>query len=141
LRRPAPAALRPGQGRALPRRRRLPAEAGQQRVPAPPRPAGRAAGAADGALVMRCVRVDGGFADWRDKARTLMHEGVPPSEICWCDELAPADLFGGEGMARYAPGARIRVPREVLGLLEPAARVRVAERCALRYRILWRVAR
>ena len=90
---------------------------------------------------MRCVRVDGGFADWRDKARTLMHEGVPPSEICWCDELAPADLFAEEEMARYAPGARIRVPRQVLELLERAARFRMAERWALLYRILWRVAR
>lgn len=89
---------------------------------------------------MRCVRVDGGFADWRDKARTLLHEGVPPALVSWRDELMPADLFAEEALARYAPGSQVTVPLQVLELLERAARFRVAERWALLYRILWRVA-
>lgn len=89
---------------------------------------------------MRCVRIDGGFADWRDKARTLLHEGVPPDYVSWRDELMPADLFAEEAMARYAPGAQVTVPRAVLEQLEQAARFRVPERWALLYRILWRVA-
>jgi probable DNA metabolism protein len=90
---------------------------------------------------MRCVRIDGGFADWRDKARTLLREGVQPDYVSWRDELMPADLFAEEGLARYAPGAQVTVPRAVLEQLEQAARFRVPERWALLYRILWRVAR
>jgi probable DNA metabolism protein len=89
---------------------------------------------------MRCVRIDGGFADWRDKARTLLHDGVPPDYVSWRDELMPADLFAEETLARYAPGARVTVPRTVLDMLERAARFRMPERWALLYRILWRVA-
>lgn len=90
---------------------------------------------------MRCVRIEGGFADWRDKARTLLREGVPPAFVSWRDELTPADLFAEEALARYTPDRQVTVPREVLELLERAARFRVPERWALLYRILWRVAR
>lgn len=89
---------------------------------------------------MHCVRIDGGFADWRDKARTLLREGVPPDYVSWRDELMPADLFAEETLACYAPGAQVTVPRNVLNMLERAARFRMPERWALLYRILWRVA-
>ncbi len=90
---------------------------------------------------MRCVRIDGGgFDDWRDKARTLLREGVPPDYVSWRDELMPADLFAEETLARYAPGAQVTVSRNVLDMLERASRFRMPERWALLYRILWRVA-
>lgn len=86
-------------------------------------------------------RVDGSFADWRCRARALLHRQVPPHEVNWAGAEEPAGLFDDtrqEGSSLSAP--LIKVPKPLLAELEMAASYRVDKRWSLLYRVLWRVA-
>lgn len=82
------------------------------------------------------------FATWRDAARRLLAEGVPPADILW---EKPGGLFSGlaEAPANYhvSRSSTPAVPRSFLDLARNAACHRDPARWALLYRILWRITR
>ncbi|PVA08197.1 UdgX family uracil-DNA binding protein [Thalassorhabdomicrobium marinisediminis] len=73
---------------------------------------------------------------WRDAARGLLGAGVPPADIAWGDEDAPAGLFDA-APAPPASGA-ITVPRSFLSLAQSVVWHSDPARFALLYRVLWR---
>ncbi|MFS0754750.1 UdgX family uracil-DNA binding protein [Noviherbaspirillum sp. 1P10PC] len=83
----------------------------------------------------------GAFGEWRNAARTLLAQAVPPHDVDW---VAPgdADLFGNEALdtlaAASTPGPALRISSGLLGMLEAASCFRADDRWALLYRILWR---
>lgn len=95
-------------------------------------------------------------AGWREAARALLAEAVPPAEIVWQAGAMEPDLFGepvsearqpgtegGGGGAEAGPGdgaGRVRVPRGFVELAERVACHRDPDRFALLYRVLWRLA-
>lgn len=91
---------------------------------------------------MHRANFDGSFAAWRVIARDLLQRGIAPHQVDWRDEDSSAGLFDQVCDTLHAtPATRApRVPRQLLELLESAARFRVEDRWSLLYRILWRVA-
>ncbi|MBX9815783.1 MAG: uracil-DNA glycosylase [Proteobacteria bacterium SG_bin5] len=80
------------------------------------------------------------FDGWRQAARALALERVPPGEIVWQIEGAPGDLFAGEAEARAAPpAAGLTVPRGFLDLAGNVILHRDPERFALLYTLLLRL--
>lgn len=84
------------------------------------------------------------FSSWRERARTLLEDGVPPSEVVWAD----ADAGQGELFSEApVPTARVRevdpvaVPKSFLSLAGAVACHSSPQRWALLYRILWRIAK
>lgn len=80
----------------------------------------------------------GSFGEWRNAARTLLAQGVPPHDVDW---VAPGevDLFGNDALAdASAPSASLRISSGLLSMLEAASCFRAPDRWALLYRILWR---
>lgn len=88
------------------------------------------------------------LASWRDAARQLLAEGVPPEAITWQSNAAgdqtsvTSDLFASH-RAPAAPGKRteaptLRVPRDFVELAERVLCHRDPHRHALLYRVLWR---
>ncbi len=75
------------------------------------------------------------FASWREAAKGLLAEGIPPEEILWEKE---AGLFGT--IASMANGT-LRVPKEFISLAQSVSCHCDAGRWALLYRILWRIAK
>ncbi len=75
---------------------------------------------------------------WRDAARALLSEGVPPGQVEWTIEGADqAPLFGGAGVpVRTAP---VTVPRSFLGLAETVVWHDDPQRFAHLYAFLWRL--
>ncbi|MYM24758.1 UdgX family uracil-DNA binding protein [Duganella sp. FT135W] len=89
------------------------------------------------------------FAQWRDAARTLLARGVAPESVQWIAAPDGGDLFAGADSVadRVADSAAdagptnavaIRLPRELVELLECAACCRVPDRWALLYQVVWR---
>lgn len=88
---------------------------------------------------MRVLCCDDQFDCWRDQARQLLLEAVPPHAVVWEDE-AHRQLFAAEPLPAYTgPTRAVRVPSSLLAELKSAARYRTAGRWNLLYRILWRV--
>ncbi|MGN6277661.1 MAG: UdgX family uracil-DNA binding protein [Sphingomonas sp.] len=80
------------------------------------------------------------FDGWREAARGLALDRVPPEEIVWQVGDAPADLFAGRSDShRIDPSARLSVPRGFLDLAKNAILHRDAERFALLYTLLVRL--
>jgi probable DNA metabolism protein len=80
------------------------------------------------------------FDGWRDAARPLALERVPPGEIVWQVGDAPADLFAGQSASHQVdPTARLTVPRGFLDLARNAILHREPERFALLYTLLLRL--
>ncbi|MGL4314503.1 MAG: UdgX family uracil-DNA binding protein [Sphingomonas sp.] len=80
------------------------------------------------------------FDGWRDAARGLAAERVPPDEIIWQVGDAPTDLFAGEAVAHEAaPSTQLRVPRAFIDLARNAILHREPERFALLYTLLMRL--
>lgn len=90
---------------------------------------------------MISVRFDGSFAGWRQAARNLLQQGVTADQINWYSNAGDADLFAADTpcAAPQQATSAIRVPRQLLNLLESAARYRCTDRWSLLYRVLWRV--
>lgn len=91
---------------------------------------------------MISARFDGSFAGWRQVARDLLNRGIVADQVNWYADDEDSDLFATANLLRPTmppSAAAIRVPRQLLDLLESAARYRCAERWSLLYRILWRV--
>jgi probable DNA metabolism protein len=87
---------------------------------------------------MRCVDPGNDFASWRDAARGLLEEGVPPGDVLW----EPAGgLFSSFVREEPPATARLKVPAAFVELAQSVACHREPARWALLYRILWRVVR
>ncbi|MBB4085465.1 UdgX family uracil-DNA binding protein [Sphingomonas carotinifaciens] len=81
------------------------------------------------------------FDGWRDAARGLAADGVPPDDIVWQVGTTPTDLFAGEAVAHAAPSpnAGFSVPRPFMDLARRAALASDPERWALLYTALTRL--
>jgi DNA polymerase len=80
------------------------------------------------------------WGGWRDAARRLALEGVPPEQVVW-SVRAPDDLFADAdppGLPAAAPGGTFTVPRALVSLAETVIQSREPERFALLYRLIWR---
>jgi DNA polymerase len=103
---------------------------------------------------VRRVEVEPRFEAWRDAARGLLAQEVPPEGVAWIDTAAPeqgllldlqepAQKPAQEPTAPPAPGAGprppLRIPRRFLDLARAAACHRDPERWELLYRVLWRL--
>ena len=82
------------------------------------------------------------FDAWRDAARALAADGVPPDDVVWQVGEAPQDLFAGEAVAhvpRATPG--FSVPRPFIDLARTAILANDPERFTLLYTLLTRLRR
>jgi uracil-DNA glycosylase len=66
--------------------------------------------------------------EWREKARQLLRENIPPEEVIWNDSDQQTLL----------PGT-VRVPKAFLDITKYAGCHRDADRWQLMYRVLWRL--
>jgi probable DNA metabolism protein len=91
---------------------------------------------------MHSASFDGSFAGWREVARSLIQQRVPPHQITWLTDGDSGGLFDHAPVPNNAPATMppLRIPKQLLELLQSAARFRVEDRWSLLYRILWRVA-
>jgi len=91
---------------------------------------------------MHNASFDGSFAGWREVARSLIQQRVPPHQITWLTDRDSGGLFDHAPVPNNAPATMppLRIPKQLLELLQSAARFRVEDRWSLLYRILWRVA-
>jgi len=80
------------------------------------------------------------FAGWRDAARRLVLNDVPPQDVVWQTQ-ASADLFGAGGISlpEVPDGKILNVPREFVDAAEGVICHRDPARLALLYRLLWRL--
>src|SRR5690348_5043325 len=83
------------------------------------------------------VRVENTFAGWRDTARALLREGVPPEDVIWC-EPEQNTLFGAFEESA-ADDSRVRVPTEFVKIAEAVACYDDPEKWSLLYRLLFRM--
>lgn len=105
------------------------------------------------------------LAQWRDAARALLADGVPPDQVLWtggaqgdllgsapggqgsllaADPGVPPGAVGGAGpptVAGRAVRSDVRVPRDFLDLAGLVIAHADPRRHALLYRLLWRIAR
>jgi uracil-DNA glycosylase len=86
---------------------------------------------------MRSVDPGKNFESWREAARRMLAEAVPPEEILW---EAEAGLFASSVM-REEPPMNLKVPAAFVEMAQSVACHRDPVRWGLLYRILWRVAR
>ena len=99
------------------------------------------------------VLADGAdLAEWREAARALLAEGVPPEAVLW-DSGMQGDLLGAPppsqagasevaaDVGTQAPDATARVPREFLELAGLVIAHADPQRHARLYRLLWRIAK
>ncbi|TPG13672.1 UdgX family uracil-DNA binding protein [Sphingomonas oligophenolica] len=82
------------------------------------------------------------FDAWRDAARALIADAVPPEDVVWQVGDAPTDLFAGEAESRAtAPSTGFVVPRAFLDLARTVVLGSDPERFALLYTLLDRLRR
>ena len=86
---------------------------------------------------MRSVDPGKDFHTWREAARRMLGEGVPPEEILW---EAEAGLFASSVMSEETP-MNLKVPAAFVEMAQSVACHRDPTRWGLLYRILWRVTR
>ena len=87
-------------------------------------------------------RVDPGesFTIWRDAARGLLAEGVPPGEVLW-EPAGGSSLFEEAVFQTHAAPVKLAVPPAFLDLARNVACHVDPRRWPLLYRLLWRVTR
>ncbi len=92
----------------------------------------------DEAAVLQSVAVDG-FDAWREAARRLLAQQVPPHAVQWRGGTA-ADLFDAALPASSSSPSMpaLRIPRELMELLAAAACFRAEDRWGFLYRVIWR---
>jgi probable DNA metabolism protein len=76
---------------------------------------------------------------WRNAARDLAVQAVPPEEVVW-SVAHPDDLFGhgAEEVAHIAAPGTFSVPRALVELAQTVIQARESARFGLLYRLLWR---
>lgn len=81
-------------------------------------------------------------AAWRERARTLLLDGVAPDDVVW-DVGDDRDSLFARGLAEtsgpYRAHEPVKVPQTFLALAEDVVCHRDVDRFALLYRILWRL--
>jgi len=97
------------------------------------------------------IAVDGSWDGWRDRARRLLADGVPPARVAWvaagsepvlplfATEADDRGESGGAGAVERHAVTALRVPRRFVEFGEAVACHRDARRWALLYRVLWRL--
>ncbi len=93
---------------------------------------------------MRVVTLDqpDDFDGWRDAARGLAADEVPPDDVVWQVGDVPTDLFAGEAEARAVPASTgFSVPRAFIDLARSVVLSSEPERFALLYTLLARLRR
>ena len=85
------------------------------------------------------VRLAQSFGEWRAAARELIARGVAPADVEW-QSLAGRrrPVFNRARGARDTSAPPLRLPRQLVELLESAACFNVADRWAFLYQVLWR---
>ncbi len=80
------------------------------------------------------------FEQWRDQARNLLRQSVPPDGVHFVDAAQgqPMLAFPTEEKISFVRQA-IKVPREFLSLAQTVSCFRDSSRWALLYRVLWRI--
>ena len=94
------------------------------------------------------------FDEWRHAARDLLNHGVAPHAVQWISHKDDGDLFSqgapaGEAaelsvpdpaaQAPARPGrSTVRIPRQLMEMLQSAACCRMADRWSFLYLVLWR---
>ncbi|MEW6634070.1 MAG: UdgX family uracil-DNA binding protein [Pseudomonadota bacterium] len=76
------------------------------------------------------------FAGWRDAARRLATNDIPPEGIAW--QVDPGVDQGGSGFPACPPGVRLAVPREFVERAETVICHCDPERFSFLYQLLWR---
>ncbi|KQM19397.1 UdgX family uracil-DNA binding protein [Novosphingobium sp. Leaf2] len=80
------------------------------------------------------------FDAWRDQARRLVEQAVPPDQIAWSDGNGPADLFAVAPPLRQPSSPRsVRASRPFVDLARSAILHTDPARLGLLYRVLWRM--
>lgn len=82
------------------------------------------------------------FESWRDRARALVQNGVPPDRIVWVEPGGSGDLFSrGETFPSLPPEntGPVRASRAFVDLARNAILHSEPGRFALLYRLLWRL--
>ncbi len=89
---------------------------------------------------MREVRIEPTFESWQSAARSLLRDGIPPSEVQWNDgTVIQSSLLTLTAPRTIEPVTEYRVPARFIELARRAAWHGDPQRWALLYRILWRV--
>jgi len=95
----------------------------------------------------RTAAITHDFATFRDEARRLLADAVPPQEVQWINE-AHGDLFAATSVASgetrstsVTPSERAaaRVPKQFVDVAQLAVCNRSDDICPLLYRVLWRL--
>lgn len=84
------------------------------------------------------VRLAQSFDAWRAAARELIARGVPPADVAWQSQPSDGDLFSSTPEATGTGAPPLRLPRQLVELLESAACFNVHDRWAFLYQVLWR---
>jgi DNA polymerase len=80
------------------------------------------------------------FASWRHRARTLLAAQTPPEAVTWVDESERTAVLPLELQASRQPAHAgvLKLPRELLALLQTCACHRNPNKWTLMYRLVWR---
>ncbi len=89
---------------------------------------------------MQVLNCENDFARWRDQARQLLMQAVPPHAVVWEDQDHRQLFSHTAPLAQPVVRPTPRIPPSLLAALQLAAQYRVAGRWNLLYRVLWRVA-
>ena len=84
------------------------------------------------------VRLAQSFDEWRAAARELIVRGVPPAYVAWQSQPGEGDLFSSTPDATGTDAPMLRLPRQLVALLEAAACFNATDRWAFLYQVLWR---
>ena len=84
------------------------------------------------------VRLAQSFDEWRATARELIARKVPPADVAWHAQTDGGDLFSTAPEATDASAPMLRLPRQLVELLQAAACFNVHDRWAFLYQVLWR---
>jgi len=87
---------------------------------------------------MKCVDPGGDFDSWREVARRMLDQNVPPHEILWG---ADHGLFAADTLMEAPPLRPFKVPAEFVELAKNVACHSDPARWGLIYQILWRIIR
>lgn len=83
------------------------------------------------------------FAQWRDAARALIARGVAPASVEWLSDADDGDLFSAPDVSEPEPetpvtASELRLPRQLIDMLEHAACFCAADRWSFLYKVVWR---
>lgn len=83
------------------------------------------------------------FAQWRDAARALIARGVAPECVEWVSGVDDGDLFSSQESALPAvqpitDASALRLPRQLIDMLEDAACFCATDRWSFLYKVIWR---